>query len=136
MSGTRLSKPHAAFDAQPGAVFLAPRRERQRENQGISQGRLEIEQVPVQRVPVLTTIPAVLLITKQFLAPDCDRLGHWFEASRALTRHGCRRTNRGEHALGDRLEADLQVQVSTFGNVGHAGMEMRWRGRGPDLGAH
>jgi hypothetical protein len=36
MSGARLSKPHAAFDAQPGAVFLASRRERQRENQGIS----------------------------------------------------------------------------------------------------
>ena len=74
VAGARLGKPHAAFGAQPGAVFLAPRRERQRENQGISEDRLEIEQVPVQRVPVLTGIPAVLLITKQFLAPDLERL--------------------------------------------------------------
>ena len=36
MFRARLGKPHAAFDAQPGAVFLASRRERQRENQGIS----------------------------------------------------------------------------------------------------
>jgi hypothetical protein len=69
-----LGKPRTTFGAQPGAVFLAPRRERQRENQSISEDRLEIEQVPVQRVPVLTGIPAVLLITEQFLAPDSDRL--------------------------------------------------------------
>ena len=36
MFRARLGKPYAAFDTQPGAVFLAPRRERQRENQGIS----------------------------------------------------------------------------------------------------
>ena len=69
-----LGKPRTAFGAQPGAVFLAPRRERQRENQSISEDRLEIEQVPVQRVPVLTGVPAVLLITEQFLAPDLDAL--------------------------------------------------------------
>ena len=74
MARARLGKPHTTFGAQPGAVFLAPRRKRQRENQGISEDRLEIEQVPVQRVPVLTGIPAVLLITEQFLAPDAERL--------------------------------------------------------------
>ncbi len=74
VAGARLGKPHTTFGAQPGAVFLAPRRERQRENQGISEDRLEIEQVPVQSVPVLAAIPAVLLITKQFLAPDLERL--------------------------------------------------------------
>ena len=132
----RLSKPHTTFDAQPGTVFLASRRERQRENQGISQDRLKIEQVPVQRVPVLAAIPAVLLITEQFLAPDRDRLGHGIKAPRALTRHGCRGADRGEHALGDRLEPDLQVQVGTFGDVGHAGMEVRRCGHGPDLGTH
>jgi hypothetical protein len=136
MAGGRLSKPHATFDAQPRAVFLAPRRERQRENQGISQDRLKIEQIPVQRVPVLTTIPAVLLITEQFLAPDCDRLGHGFEAPRTLTGHRCRRPYRGEHALGDRLEPDLQLQVAAFGNVGHAGMEVCRCGYGPNLGPH
>jgi hypothetical protein len=135
MSGARLSKPHATFGAQPGAVFLASRRERQREDQGISQGRLKIEQVPVQRVPVLATIPTVLLITEQFLAPDCNRLGYGFEAPCALTCHGCRCPHRGEHSLGDRLETDLQVQVSTFGNVGHAGMQVCRCGRGPGLGA-
>jgi len=101
MPGARLSKLHPTFDAQPGAVFLASRRERQRENQGISQDRLKIEQVPVQRVPVLATIPTVLLITEQFLAPDCDCLGYRFEAPRALTRHGCRGSDCGEHTLGD-----------------------------------
>jgi hypothetical protein len=74
VAGAHLGKPRAAFGAQPGAVFLAPRRERQRENQGISEDRLKIEQVPVQRVPVLTGVPAVLLITEQFLAPDLDGL--------------------------------------------------------------
>jgi len=101
MCGARLSKPHATLDAQPGAVFLASRRERQREDQGISEDRLKIEQVPVQRVPVLATIPAVLLITEQFLAPDCDCLGHGLKAPRALARHGCDDPDCGEHTLGD-----------------------------------
>ena len=74
VAGARLGKPRTAFGTQPGTVFLAPRRERQRENQCISKDRLEIEQVPVQRVPVLTCVPAVLLITEQFLAPDFDGL--------------------------------------------------------------
>ena len=51
VAGASLGKPHTAFGAQPGAVFLAPRRERQRGNQGISQGLLEIEQVPVREYP-------------------------------------------------------------------------------------
>ena len=101
MSGTRLGKPYTAFGAQPGAVFLASRRERQREDQSISEDRLKIEQVPVQRVPVLATIPAVLLITEQFLAPDCNCLGHGLEAPRALASHGCGDPDCGEHTLGD-----------------------------------
>ena len=135
MSGAGLGKPHATFDAQPGAVFLASRRERQREHQGISEDRLKIEQVPVQRVPVLVTVPIILLITEQFLALDCDRLGNGIEAPRALAHHRCRRGDRGKHTLGDRLETDLQVQVSTFRNPRHAGMKMRGSGRGPGLGA-
>jgi hypothetical protein len=101
MSGARLSKPHATLDAQPGAVFLASRRERQREDQGISEDRLKIEQIPVQRVPVLATIPAVLLITEQFLAPDCHCLGHGLEAPRALACHRCGDPDCGEHTLGN-----------------------------------
>jgi hypothetical protein len=135
MSGARLGKPHATFDAQPGAVFLASRRERQREYQGISQDRLKIEQVPVQRVPVLVTVPVLLLITEQFLALDCDRLGNGLKAPGALARHrrGC--ADRGEHTLGDRLKADLQVQVSALRNPCHTGMEIRRCGRGPGFGA-
>ena len=130
----RLGKPRTTFSAQPGAVFLAPRRERQRENQGISEGRLEIEQVPVQRVPVRIGAPAVLLITEQFLAPDLDRLGHRFQAPGALTRH--RRGGRGgdEHALGDGLEPDLKVQFGALRDPGHAGVEMRRSGHGPGFG--
>jgi len=109
VSGAGLGKPHATLDAQPGAVFLASRRERQREYQGISEDRLKIEQVPVQRVPVLVTVPIILLITEQFLALDCDRLGNGIEAPRALAHHRCRRGDRGKHTLGDRLETDLQV---------------------------
>jgi hypothetical protein len=109
VSGAGLGKPHATLDAQPGAVFLASRRERQREYQGISEDRLKIEQVPVQRVPVLVTVPILLLITEQFLALDCDRLGNGLEAPGALTHHWCGCGERGEHTLGDRLEADLQV---------------------------
>ena len=134
MAASRLGEPNAAFGTQPGAVFLAPRRERQRENQSISEDRLEIEQVPVQRVPVRTSVPAVLLITEQFLAPDLDGLGHRFQAPRALPRH--RRGGRGgdEHALGDGLKADLKVQFGALRDPGHAGMEMRRSGHGPGYG--
>jgi hypothetical protein len=135
VSGARLGKPYAAFGAQPGAVFLAPRRERQRENQGISEDRLKIEQVPVQRVPVLLTIPAVLLITEQLPAQDCDRIGYRLEAPCALAGHRCRRPGRDEHTLGDRLEADLQVQVRTFGDPRHAGMQVLGSGHDPGFGA-
>ena len=135
VAGAHLGKPRTAFGAQPRAVFLAPRRERQRENQSISEDRLEIEQVPDQRVPVLTGVPAVLLITEQFLAPDLDGLGHRFQAPRALPRH--RRGGRGgdEHALGDGLEPDLKVQFGTLWDPGHAGVEMRRSGHGPGFGA-
>ena len=131
----RLGKPHTTFGAQPRAVFLASRRERQRENQSISQGRLKIEQVPVQRVPALTGIPAVLLITEQFLTPDPQRLGHRLQAARALP--GYRRGDRGgdEHALGDRLQPDLEVQFGALRNPGHAGVEIRGSGHGPGFGA-
>jgi hypothetical protein len=135
VAGASLGKPHTAFGAQPGAVFLAPRRERQRENQGISQGRLEIEQVPVQRVPALIVIPAVLLVTEKFLTPDLKRLGHWLQAARALP--GYRRGDRGgdEHALGDRRQPDLKVQFGALRNPGHAGVEIRRSGRGPGFDA-
>jgi len=135
VTGARLDKPHTAFGAQPGAVFLASRSERQRENQSISQGRLKIEQVPVQRVPALTGIPTVLLITEQLLTPDTNGLGHRVQAARALP--GYRRGNRGggEHALGDRLQPDLEVQFGALRNPGHSGVEVRGSGHGPGFGA-
>ncbi len=135
VAGARLGKPRAAFGAQPGAVFLASRRERQRENQGISEDRLEIEQVPVQRVPVLTGIPAVLLITKQFPEPDLERLRYRFQAPGALPGH--RRGGGGgdEHALGDGLEPDLKIQFGALRDPGQAGAEMRRSGHGPGFGA-
>ena len=134
MSGARLGKPHATFNAQPGAVFLASRRERQREDQGISEDRLKIEQIPVQRVPVLATVPAVLLITEEFLARDCDRLGNRLKAPCALAYYRRRRGDRGEHTFGNRLEADLQHQVSALGNPCHAGVQICGSGRGPGFG--
>src|SRR5690242_7436368 len=111
VAGACLGKPQTAFGAQPGAVFPASRSERQRENQGISQDRLKIEQVPVQRVPALTGIPTGLLITEQLLTPDTKGLGYRVQAARALP--GYRRGNRGgdEHALADGLQPDLEVQV-------------------------
>jgi hypothetical protein len=130
----RLGKPRTTFGAQPGAVFLAPRRERQRENQSISKDRLEIEQVPVQRVPVLTGIPAVLLITEQFLAPDLDRLGDGFQAPGALPGHRRGGGGGGEHTLGDGLQPDLEVQFGALRNPGHAGVEIRGGGHGPGFG--
>lgn len=135
VAGVRLGKPHTAFGAQPGAVVLASRRERQRENQSISQDRLKIEQVPVQRVPALTGIPTVLLVTEQLLTPDTKGLGHRLQAARALP--GYRRGDRGggEHALGDRLQPDLDVQFGALRNPGHAGVQMRRSGHGPGLGA-
>ena len=57
VAGAHLGKPRTAFGTQPGAVFLAPRRERQRENQGISQDRLEIEQVPSREYPSAPVSP-------------------------------------------------------------------------------
>jgi len=135
VAGASLGKPHTAFGAQPGAVFLAPRRERQRGNQGISQGRLKIEQVPVQRVPALTCLSVVLLITEQFLTPDPKRLGHRLQAARALP--GYRRGDSGsdEHALGDRLQPDLEVQFGAWRNPGHTGVEIRGSGHDPFFGA-
>ena len=134
VAGARLGKPRTAFSTQPGAVFLAPRRERQRENQSISEDRLKIEQVPVQRVPVRTGVPAVLLITEQFLASDLDGLGHRFQAPGTLPRH--RRGGRGgdEHALGDGLKPDLNIQLGALRDPGHAGVEMRRSGHGPGFG--
>ena len=135
VAGASLGKPHTAFGAQPGAVFLAPRRERERENQGISEDRLEIEQVPVQRVPGFNGIPAVLLITEQFLTPDLKRLGHRLQAARALTdgRGGDRAGH--QHALGDRLQPDVEVQFGALRNPGHAGVKIRGSGHGPGFGA-
>jgi hypothetical protein len=134
VTGARLGKPHTAFGAQPGAVFLASRSQRQRENQGISQGRLKIEQVPVQRVPALTGIPTGLLITEQLLTPDIKCLGYRDQAARALP--GYRRGKRGgdEHALGDRLEPDLEVQFGALRHPGHTGVQLRWSGHGPGFG--
>ena len=131
----RLGKPHAAFGAQPGAVFLASRREWQRENQGISQNRLKIEQVPVQRVPALTGIPTVLVITEQLLTPDMKGLGNRLQAARALP--GNRRGDFGgdEHALADGLQPDLEVQFGALRNPGHAGVQMRGSGHPPGFGA-
>jgi len=135
VTGARLGEPHTAFGAQPGAVFLASRSERQRENQRISQGRLKIEQVPVQRVPALIGIPTVLLITEQLLTPDTKGLRHRVQTARALP--GYRRGNRGgdEHALADRLQPDLEVQLGALRNPGHTGVEVRGSGHGPGFGA-
>ena len=136
VSWARLGKPHATFGAQPGAVFLASRRERQRENQGISQDRLKVEQVPVQRVPVRTSIPAGLLVTEQFPAPDAHRLGHRLQAAGALTGLRGGGVDGDEHALGDCLEADPKVHIRALGDPGHAGVQVRRGGRGPGFGAH
>jgi len=134
VAGARLGKPRTAFGTQPGAVFLAPRRERQRENQGISQDRLEIEQVPVQSVPVLIGVPTVLLITEQFLAPDPDGLGHRFQAPRALPRHRCGGCGGDQDALRDGLQLDLKAHFGALRDPGHAGVEMRGSGHGPGFG--
>ena len=135
VAGARLGKPHTAFGAQPGAVFLASRREWQCENQGISQGWLKIKQVPVQRVPALTGIPTALLITEQLLTPDTKGLGYRRQAARALPGH--RRGDRGgdEHPLGDRLQPHLDVQFGALRNPGHAGVQVRRSGHGPGFGA-
>ena len=107
----RLGEQRPALGAQTGAVLAAQWRERQREHQGITEHRLEIEQVSVQSVPVLVRIPGALLITEQLLAADLDRLRHWFQAPGALTSDRCHRRHGGEHALGHRLQRDVQPQV-------------------------
>jgi hypothetical protein len=61
---SRLGKPRATVNAQAGAVVLALGREWEREHQGVSESRLKVEQVPVQRVPVLLRVTAVLVITE------------------------------------------------------------------------
>ena len=134
VTGAHLGKPRTAFGTQPGAVLLAPRRERQRENQSISEDRLEIEQVPVQRVPVRTGVPAVLLITEQFLAPDLDGLRHRFQAPRALPRHRRDGCGGDKDTLGHGLQADLKVQFGASWDPGHAGVEIRRSGHGPGFG--
>jgi hypothetical protein len=134
MAGAHLGKPRTAFGAQPRAVFLASRRERQRENQGVAKDRLEIEQVPVQRVPVLTCVSAVLLITEQFLASDRDGLCHRFQAPGALPRHRRGGHSGSEYALGDGFQPDLNAQFGALRDPGHPGMEMRRSGHDPGFG--
>ena len=135
VAGARLSKPHTAYGAQPGAVFLASRSERQRENQGISQDRLKIEQVSVQRVPAVTGIPTGLLITEQLLTPDTKGLGHRVQAARALPRYRRGSHDGDEHTLADRLQPDLEIQFGALRDPGHTGVQVRRSGHGPGFGA-
>jgi hypothetical protein len=128
-----LSKPRAAFNAQARAVVLALGREWEREHQGVPEGRLKIEQVPVQRVPVILRVTAVLLITEQFLAPDFESPCYRFEAARALTRQRRAGRHRDEDALADRLQPDVKAQVRALRDTSHASTEVRWRGYDPSL---
>jgi len=125
MSGTSLGEPHPAFDAQPRAILLTPWRKREREHQGIPEGRLEIEQAPVQRVPVLGAVSGFLLITEQFPTCDPDAGCHGFEAPGALPRHRRDGGDRDKHPLGHRLEPDVKFDVRALGDVCHAGGQIR-----------
>jgi hypothetical protein len=134
MLGTSLSEPHPTIGAEPWAVVGAPRRERECKHQGVAKGRLKIEQVPVQRVPVLVPIPAVLLITEQFLAPDVERLCHRLQAPGALSGQRRRGRDRRQHTLGHRLQQDFEINVGALWNPRHASAKVGRGGNDPGFG--
>ena len=80
--GFRVREPDTALGAQPRAVVGTQRRERQLEHERVAQGRLEIEQVSVQKIPVGVVIAS--LVGEQLREPDLGRGGEQVQASRAL----------------------------------------------------
>jgi hypothetical protein len=102
-----LGEQRSALDAQARAVLAAKRRKWEREHQGITEHRLKVEQVPIQRVPVLIHVTGTLLITEQLPAPNLNRLRHRFQAACALTGDRRHRRHGDENALGHRLQRDV-----------------------------
>jgi hypothetical protein len=82
--GPSLGEWYTALHAQPRAILPAQGRQRDREHERIVQDRLEIEQVPLERVPFSVVWAVVRGIGEQFLALDLDRLADRFQAPRAL----------------------------------------------------
>jgi len=104
MFRARQGEQRPALDAQTRAVLAAKWCEREREHQGITEHRLKVEQVPIQRVPVLIHVTGTLLITEQLPAPDLNRLRHRFQAPGALADDRRHHRHCDEHALGHRLQ--------------------------------
>jgi hypothetical protein len=104
MFRANLGEQRPALGAQARAVLAAKWREREREHQGITEHRLKVEQVSIQRVPVLIHVTGTLLITEQLPAPDLNCLHHRFQAPGALAGDRRHRRHGDQHALGHRLQ--------------------------------
>jgi hypothetical protein len=107
MFRARLGEQRPALGTQTRTILAAKWCEREREHQGITEHRLKVEQVPIQRVPVLIHVTGTLLITEQLLAPNLNRLRHRFQAACALTGDRRHRRHGDENALGHRLQRDV-----------------------------
>src|SRR5580693_8246398 len=134
MSSSRVRKPRSAFGAQTRAILGAQRRERQLEHQRVAQGRLEVEQVPVQKIPVSVLVARVM--GEQLGELYLCRRSEQIQTTRALPHQ--RRPHRcgHHHAVGDPLEPDIQLEIGTLGNADQLDAKARGRRYGPDHGAH
>ena len=59
-----LGEQRSALGTQTRAVLAAKWRKREREHQGITEHRLKVKQVSIQRVPVLIHVTGILFVTE------------------------------------------------------------------------
>ena len=127
MPGSRIRQPDAALGAKPRAVVGAQRRERQLEHERVAQGRLEIEQVSVQKIPV--GILVARLVGEQLGEPDLRRGSEQVQAPRALADQRRPHGSGYQYTLSDPLEPDIQLELGPFRNVDKLDTQTS-RGRG------
>jgi len=118
VAGLGVGEPDPAFHAQALAVVLAQRRERQLQHEGVSQGRLEVQQtagikpIAIRAVRVIAWLRIASQL-EQLLEPHLRRRGERLQAPRALASQRCAHGGRHQHALGHALKLDIQLKIDT-----------------------
>jgi hypothetical protein len=72
---SRVGQPDAAFGAEPGAIFPAQRRKRQREHYRVAEGWLQVKTVAVEEalLAVVLVLTRIRQVTVQLLEADLER---------------------------------------------------------------
>ncbi len=111
-----------AARAQARAVLPAVRSERQREHHRVPQRRFEVEELTVEPpclVLVGRLVGAALLIGEQLLKVDLEHRLQRLEAAAALPGERGLHIRGDEHALHHRFQAEVEVELGTFGHTDH-----------------